>query len=132
MMGVQLTGLGVIVALLWIIADYWEWTVPEELGHKITAWKRKSYCSQITVKFTNQESIYRQEQFAFSLKRFLGEMERKMGLPVHCEIELWGEQDEYTEEELLYLKCLNQSFSGFTWSIQERIPQPQLGDQGSS
>ncbi|AFM02330.1 hypothetical protein Desde_4069 [Desulfitobacterium dehalogenans ATCC 51507] len=131
-MGAQLTGLGALVALLWILTDYWEWTVPEGIGHKITDWKKKCYKTQITVKFTNQESIYRQEQFAFSLKRFLRDMEQEMGMPVHCEIELWGEKDEFSEEELLYIKCLNQSFTGFTWSIQETIPQPKLGDQGSS
>lgn len=132
-MGVQLTGLGALVALLWILADYWEWSVPVGIGDKITDWKRKCYKSQITVKFTNQESLYKQEQFAFSLKRFLKDMEREMGIPVHCEIELCGESgEEFSEEELRYVKCLNQSFSGFTWRVQETIPQPKLGDQGSS
>lgn len=131
-MGVQLTGLGALVALLWILADYWEWSVPERVSSKLTDWKRKSYKSQITVKFMNQETIYKQEQFAFSLRRFLRDMEREMGMPVHCEIELYGEKGELSEEELRYVKCLNQAFSGFTWRVQETIPQPQLGDQGSS
>lgn len=117
-MGVQLTGLGALVALLWVLAGYWELTVPEVLGERITDWKRKHYKSQITVKFIKEESIYMQEQFAFSLRRFLRDMEREMGIPVHCEIELWGE-DGLSEEELRYIQCLNRSFSEFTWRIQE-------------
>ena len=131
--GIQLTGLGALVALLWILVDHWEWSVPEGVGSKLTDWKRNYYTSQITVKFTSQEALYKQEQFAFSLKRFLKEMEREIGMPVHCEIELCGEEGNgFSEEELRYVKCLNQAFSEFTWHIQETIPQPKLGDQSSS
>ena len=131
-MGLQLTGLGVLIALLWLMADSWEWPVSKSIENKISVWKGKFAGSQIIVKFTNPETIYNQEQFALSLKPFLRHLEAEMGIPVRCESELSGDEGRFSEEELIYIKCLNQAFSGITWHIQETIPQQRLGDQVSS
>ncbi|AGA70801.1 hypothetical protein Desdi_3415 [Desulfitobacterium dichloroeliminans LMG P-21439] len=121
-MNIQLTALGAIVALLWLLADYWEWTMPATTEKKIIDWKRSCYKSQIIVKFINQESIDQQERFAFSLRYFIRDMEREMGIPIHCEIELSGQENQLTAEELRHIQCLKQAFSSFTWRLQESKP----------
>ncbi|MGI1657415.1 MAG: hypothetical protein ACRKFN_00385 [Desulfitobacterium sp.] len=118
-MNIQLTALGAIVALLWLLADYWEWTMPASAEKRIVDWKRNYYRSQVIVKFINHESIDQQERFAFSLRHFIRDMEQEMGIPVHCEIELSGQRGQLTTEELRHLQCLKQAFSSFTWRMQE-------------
>lgn len=118
-MGIQLTTMGALAALMWILAGTWEWSLPQEMEEKIIDWKRNRYTSQVIIKFINQDSIYMQERFAFSLKGFLREVQEQIGIPVHCEIELIKEGEPLSEEELRYIECLNRSFGEFTWLTQE-------------
>ncbi len=118
-MGIQLTTMGALAALMWILAGAWEWSLPQKFEEKIIDWKRDQYTSQVVLKFINQDSIYMQERFAFSLKVFLREVQEQIGIPVHCEIELIKEGEPLTEEEFRYIQCLNRSFKDFTWRIQE-------------
>lgn len=118
-MGVQLTAMGALAAFLWILAGSWEWSLPQGIGEKLTNWRNNRYTSQIIIRFINQDSIYMQERFAFSLKGFLREIQDQIGIPVHCEIKIIKEGGALDEEELHYIQCLNRSFAEFTWVVQE-------------
>ena len=120
-MGVHLTGLGAILALLWILSDYWEWSIPEALEGKIQDWKKKWYNSQAIVRFAIRSSIFEQEQFAYSIRHLLPKIEQEFGVPVHIEVEIDGQESAVSEEEIRYIDCLTRSFSEFTWYISEQV-----------
>ncbi len=120
-MGLQLTGLGAVVAMLWILADSWEWAIPTALEEKIQAWKKKWYLSQAIVRFVIKSSILEQEQLAYSIRRLLPKLELEFGVPVHVEIEIEGQSSSFSDEETRYITCLNRAFSEFTWHISETL-----------
>lgn len=120
-MGVHLTGLGVVLALLWVLTDSWEWSIPEALKGKIQDWKRKYYLSQVIVRFVIRSSIFEQEQFAYFIKHLLPKLELEFGAPVHVEIEIKEQDIELSEEEVRYITCLTRSFSEFTWNVSQRV-----------
>jgi len=120
-MGVQLTGLGAILALLWVLSDSWEWSIPEAFEGKIQDWKKKWYISQAIVRFVIRSSVFEQEQFAYSIRHLLPKLEREFGAPVHVEIEIEGQDIALSVEEMRYISCLTRSFSEFTWHISERV-----------
>lgn len=120
-MGLQLTGLGAVVALLWILTDSWEWAIPAELEGKIQDWKKKWYLSQGIVRFVTKNSIFEREQLAYSIRHLLPKLELEFGIPVHVEIEIDGQDGFFSEEEIRYITCLNRAFSEFTWHISETL-----------
>lgn len=120
-MGVQLTGLGAVLALLWMLSDSWEWAIPEALEGKIQDWKKKWYNSQAIVRFAIRSSIFEQEQFAYSIRRLLPKLEQEFGAPVHVEVEIEGQVSAVSEEEIRYIRCLTRTFSEFTWHISEQV-----------
>lgn len=120
-MGLQLTGLGAVVALLWILTDSWEWAIPTVLEGKILDWKKKWYLSQALVRFVVKSSILEQEALAYSIRSLLPKLEREFGVPVHVEIEIEGQDSSFAEEELRHITCLNRTFSEFTWHISEKM-----------
>lgn len=116
------TGLGILlISLLWILSDFWEWTVPEGIGERINDLKKKWYLSQIIVRFVNNNSIPEQEQFAYSLRQILPKIERELGAPVHVEVEMGRQDIALSEEEMRYLTCLSRSFAEFTWHRNDRV-----------
>lgn len=120
-MGIYLTGLGAILALLWILSDSWEWTIPEDLEGKIQDWKKKWYNSQAIVRFVIRSSIFEQGQFADSIRCLLPKLEQEFGVPVHVEVEIDGQGSVISEEEIRYTGCLARCFSEFTWHISEQV-----------
>lgn len=120
-MGVQLTGLGAVLALLWILSDSWEWSITEALEGRIQDWKKRWYNSQAIVRFVIRSSIFEQEQFVYSIRRLLPKLEGEFGGPVYVEIEIDGQDIDLSEEEIRYISCLTRSFSEFTWQISQQV-----------
>lgn len=115
-MDVYYTGLGVVlISLLWSWSGSWEWNIPWVLEEKVNSTKMKWYSSQLIVRFVRQSSISEQEEFAHSLRFILPKVERKLGVPIHAEVEVAHEKIALSEEEMRYLHCLSRSFSEFSW-----------------
>ncbi|AHF08256.1 hypothetical protein DESME_15385 [Desulfitobacterium metallireducens DSM 15288] len=84
MLGIILTG------TIWGISGQWEWMVPKSIEEKIVGWKRKWYWSQTIIRVISTSPLEDLEQFAWSLKLSLSELQRELGVLVSIEIEWKG------------------------------------------
>jgi len=114
-MGIQYTALGVVITLLWVLADSWEWSIPETLEEQLREWKRKWGDGQAEVSLPIKDSLINQEQFLSSIKSMLPRLERELGNPVHIAIDVSGDNRVLTEEEIRFLDCFLRSHSEYTW-----------------